>query len=346
MFISHLDKDDMEEMDIKWNMSLLGMRADRFWKKTGKKISIQGTDVAEFDKSKVECFNNHKMGHFARECRAPRSQYKGRRDNYRQGFMANEEEDHALVANEETPTEFALMAKTSADSEVEARLVEFKNKEVKYCEKIRGLEFKIESRGDRIECLTNELELLKKEKGRNPSVTKIEASPSTISPKPFIKFVKGELKKLEQSEVPTVRLGVKKGRLCPKNNCSNKSMTPRTVIRKPYRPPIRPVRPNMNVAQPKKTSFHKLAHSYSKRPFQRTSAVRSEFRAPWIPTVNRKFSTVNRKFPTVNRKFSTGSTKFSTADMGKKGNAVKASACWIWKPRHNTTNKGQLPESY
>nr|GEY61875.1 hypothetical protein [Tanacetum cinerariifolium] len=154
-----------------------------------------------------------------------------------------------------------------------------------------------------------------------PSVTKTEASPSTISPKPFIKFVKGEPKKLEQSEFPTVRLGVKKGRPCPKNNCSNKSMTPRTVIHKPYRPPIRPVRPNMNVAQPKKTSFHKLAHSYSKRPFQRTLAVRSEFRALWIPTVNRKISTVNRKFPTVNRKFSTGSTKFSTADMGKKGNA-------------------------
>nr|GEV48118.1 hypothetical protein [Tanacetum cinerariifolium] len=32
-------------------------------------------------------------------------------------FMENEEEDHALVADEEAPTEFALMAKTSADSE-------------------------------------------------------------------------------------------------------------------------------------------------------------------------------------------------------------------------------------
>nr|GFB56666.1 hypothetical protein [Tanacetum cinerariifolium] len=37
----------MEEMDIKWNMALLSMRAEKFWKRTGKKISIQGSDVAE-----------------------------------------------------------------------------------------------------------------------------------------------------------------------------------------------------------------------------------------------------------------------------------------------------------
>nr|GEV25150.1 reverse transcriptase domain-containing protein [Tanacetum cinerariifolium] len=49
-------------------------------------------------------------------------------------------------------------------SQVEARLVEFTNQEIKFCEKIRGLEFKVESRANRIESLTNELELLKKEK--------------------------------------------------------------------------------------------------------------------------------------------------------------------------------------
>nr|GEX04955.1 hypothetical protein [Tanacetum cinerariifolium] len=77
--ISQIDDDDIEEMDIKWNLVLLSKRADRFWNKTGKKITIQGSDVAGFDKSKVKCFNCHKMGHFARKYRSPMSQDRGKR---------------------------------------------------------------------------------------------------------------------------------------------------------------------------------------------------------------------------------------------------------------------------
>nr|GEU81668.1 hypothetical protein [Tanacetum cinerariifolium] len=84
---------------------------------------------------------------------------------------------------------------------------------------------------------------------------------------------------------------------------------------------MRTNRPYMNAAQPKRTSFYKPAHLYTKRPFQRTSAVRSQFRGSRVATVNRKFPTVNRKFPTVNRKFPTGNTKFSTADPGNEGTA-------------------------
>nr|GFD00132.1 hypothetical protein [Tanacetum cinerariifolium] len=49
-------------------------------------------------------------------------------------------------------------------SQVEARLVEFKNQEIKLYEKIRGLEFSVESKNNRIERLTKEPEELKKEK--------------------------------------------------------------------------------------------------------------------------------------------------------------------------------------
>ncbi|GJS33123.1 putative ribonuclease H-like domain-containing protein [Tanacetum coccineum] len=49
--------DDLEEMDLKWNMALLSMRARKFHQRTGRKIIIDGSNTARYDKSKLvlEC---------------------------------------------------------------------------------------------------------------------------------------------------------------------------------------------------------------------------------------------------------------------------------------------------
>nr|GFC46710.1 ribonuclease H-like domain-containing protein [Tanacetum cinerariifolium] len=102
----------------------------------------------------------------------------------------------------------------------------------------------------------------------------------------------------------------------------------------PHGPSMNPIRPNMNGARQNR-SFFIQAPSYETRPFFKSSAVKTPYRAPWVPTVNRNnppvnrkfstcrrnFCTVNRKFPTASRKFTTGSTKIHTADMGRKGKA-------------------------
>nr|GEV45195.1 hypothetical protein [Tanacetum cinerariifolium] len=66
--------DDLEEIDLRWQMAMLTMRAKRFLKKTGRKLTVNGNDTIGFNKSNVECYNYHKRVHFAKECRAPRSQ--------------------------------------------------------------------------------------------------------------------------------------------------------------------------------------------------------------------------------------------------------------------------------
>ncbi|GJU12108.1 putative ribonuclease H-like domain-containing protein [Tanacetum coccineum] len=50
------------------------MRARRFLKKAGRKFFVNGNETIRFDKSKVECYNYHKTGHFTRECKALKNQ--------------------------------------------------------------------------------------------------------------------------------------------------------------------------------------------------------------------------------------------------------------------------------
>nr|GEZ04960.1 hypothetical protein [Tanacetum cinerariifolium] len=54
---------------------------------------------------------------------------------------------------------------------------------------------------------------------------------------------------------------VENRKIWPKNNYAHKNVTPRAVLLKTGRTPIAISRPNMNVAQPKMTSFAKTAHS-------------------------------------------------------------------------------------
>nr|GEV22449.1 ribonuclease H-like domain-containing protein [Tanacetum cinerariifolium] len=72
-----------KEIDLRWNIAMLTMRARRFLKNTGRKMYMANKERIGFDKSKVECFNYHKRGHFARECRALRNQDSGNREPIR-----------------------------------------------------------------------------------------------------------------------------------------------------------------------------------------------------------------------------------------------------------------------
>ncbi|KAI3673628.1 hypothetical protein L6452_39752 [Arctium lappa] len=96
--LEQLHPDDLEEMDIKWQMAMLSMRVKKFIKRTGRNnFSQRREDGAGFDKTKVKCYKYHMKGHFARECRSgvPNNNHQQAQNG---GYNQNKNPAQALVS--------------------------------------------------------------------------------------------------------------------------------------------------------------------------------------------------------------------------------------------------------
>ncbi|GJS11551.1 hypothetical protein Tco_0368347 [Tanacetum coccineum] len=201
-YVDDIDADDLKEMDLKWQVAMLIMRVKRFIKKTGRKLDLNGKETVGFDRTKVECYNFHRRGHFARECMAQRNQGNRNRDDPRRNAPVDTSITNALVVQdrigsydwsfqaEEGITNFALMSYTSEALQkqydqqrealnksnleiigyqmglesLEARIVVHEKNEAVYEENIAFLKYDVQVKDISIKDLKNQLEEALKEK--------------------------------------------------------------------------------------------------------------------------------------------------------------------------------------
>ncbi|GJX41683.1 hypothetical protein Tco_0256673 [Tanacetum coccineum] len=189
--LQQIHPDDIEKIDLRWQMAILTIRARRFLKNIGRKLTINGNETIAFDKSKVECYNYQKRGRFARECGALKNQDNKNKESSRRSVPVETSTSTALVScdglggydwsdqAEEGPN-YALMTylSSSFDSEVsndsncsksclesvEEKLEFYKKNESVYVEKINGLKWDIQVGEITIRKLRKKLKKIQKEK--------------------------------------------------------------------------------------------------------------------------------------------------------------------------------------
>nr|GEV34020.1 retrovirus-related Pol polyprotein from transposon TNT 1-94 [Tanacetum cinerariifolium] len=367
----HIDVDDLEEMDLKWQMAMLTMRARRFLKKTRRKVGTNGSETIGFDKTKLECYNYHKRGHFTREYRALMENRN--REPVRRNVTVETTDVKALVAQDgirydwsdqakDGPTNFSLMAYTSSgssssDSEVstcskaclksyetlkehydnlskdykksqlnvgayktglesvEARLVVYKKNKETFEENIKILKLDIHLRDNALAELRKKLEKAKKERDEiKITLEKFENSSKTLN-------------NMLNSQV----------------NDKNKTGVGYHAVPPPYTGNFMASKPDLilvdvdeyvvsesvtsvpNVAKNKAKTSESKPKSVSEPLIQQNSS-----RAVVSVNAARQINTAYPR-PTVN---SARPKAVLNAVKGNQVNDVKASTCWVWRPKH------------
>ncbi|GJU55647.1 putative ribonuclease H-like domain-containing protein [Tanacetum coccineum] len=282
--LQQIDPDDREEMDLRWNIAMLTIRAKRFLKNTGRKLDMTNKERIRFDKSKA-------MIRVTKQKKV-------------QPILLSWLILLQVQVLLQTLRISDVSYKTGLES-VEARLLVFKKNKSVYVEDIKLLKREIYLRDLDITELKRKLELATKEKDEvQLTVQKFENSSKSLS-------------KLLDSQIM--------------DKC--KTGLGYNVVPPPYTGNFMPPKPDL--VYPSLDDFvdvnESVSESVVEKPTVETNepkTARKENRAPiiedWVKVNTVKGTRVNIARPKA----------VLSAVKGNKGNAVKASACWVWRPKH------------
>ncbi|GJS73792.1 ribonuclease H-like domain-containing protein [Tanacetum coccineum] len=164
--VSNSSGHNSQEMDLKWQVAMISMRMKKFYKNTGRKLQFDAKEPVGFDKTKVECYNCHKTGHFARECKTKGNQDNKRGDVWNSGNKYKEygrrsgkqEDSKVLVIidgegsdierEQLSDASIEIKAYTQGLKKVEAQLVAHQQGQLWYEEKIRFIKINLDDKTD------------------------------------------------------------------------------------------------------------------------------------------------------------------------------------------------------
>ncbi|GJR18564.1 putative ribonuclease H-like domain-containing protein [Tanacetum coccineum] len=167
--LEQIHEDDLEAMDLKWQLSLLSVRAKKYYQRTGKKIFINANDIAGYDKSKgfdwsdmteEQVQSNMALMAFSdSEVYTDKTCSKTCLKNYE--TLKKQCDDLLVKLNE---SEFKAATYKRGLATIEAQLITYKKNEVLFSEEVAVLKREVGCKNYEINVLKSELEKVKQEK--------------------------------------------------------------------------------------------------------------------------------------------------------------------------------------
>ncbi|GJY89089.1 putative ribonuclease H-like domain-containing protein, partial [Tanacetum coccineum] len=363
--LEQIDNDDLKEMDLKWQVAMLTMRVKIFINKTGRNLNFNGKENGGFDKTKVECYNCHKRGHFARECMAPRNQGNRNGDGPRRNPLVDTSTTNALIVQDgiggydwsflaiEGITNFVLMAYTSQvlnlhytgqlqahqDHDLILAGLDDSVYKTKVSKTITSVP---RNNSTASKSSKDSLEQPKDVRPGAPIIEEWESNNKNTRKSVIEQHTYRQVENLRKSQNKMVgksvlnNMGMVTGQrevrpsgLVPVNAAKQSSPRATTSISTARHVNTAALKPRVNDASPIKYSYFK-AHSPLRRSFNQKSAAKTN-------NFNEKVYTAKVKNVTT-----AGPEVVVSTTEGKRENVVKSSTCWIWRPTGKLLDESQV----